>query len=305
MNRHLAPDVETVFLMTSEESFYVSSSLVKEVAAMGGDITKVAPPSVVAALAEEVQEQGPESEHETGKTVERGRTLDDPEGVRQGGGAEGQGCRRGQLRRRASPTSTPPPTSRKRPRRRWTPGATKYTNVSGTPQLRKAVANWFSKAHGFDVAPNEVMVSAGAKQVIFNAFHAVLDEGDEVILPGPLLGQLLGDRQAGGRQARCRWCPGPRTSSSSTPTLVAKAITPRTRMLLVVSPCNPTGAVYDEKTLRALADLAVKHDLWLLTDDIYRSLIYGDAKFVQPATLRAGGEASGPSSPTACPRPSP
>jgi aspartate aminotransferase len=69
------------------------------------------------------------------------------------------------------------------------------------------------------------------------------------------------------------------------PDAVARAITPRTRLLLIVSPCNPTGAVYDEKTLRALADLAVKHDLWLLTDDIYRTLIYGDAKFVQPATF--------------------
>src|SRR6478609_8762785 len=64
-------------------------------------------------------------------------------------------------------------------------GATKYTNVEGTPQLRKAVAAWFARAHGFDVQPNEVMVSAGAKQVIFNAFHALLDEGDEIILPAP------------------------------------------------------------------------------------------------------------------------
>jgi aspartate aminotransferase len=163
-------------------------------------------------------------------------------------------------------------------------GATKYTNVSGTPQLRKAVANWFSKAHGFDVAPNEVMVSAGAKQVIFNAFHAVLDEGDEVILPAPYWVSYSEIAKLAGAK------PVPVVSRAEdefvvNPDLVAKAITPRTRMLLVVSPCNPTGAVYDEKTLRALADLAVKHDLWLLTDDIYRSLIYGDAKFFQPATF--------------------
>ena len=163
-------------------------------------------------------------------------------------------------------------------------GATKYTNVSGTPQLRKAVAAWFTKAHGFPVATNEVMVSAGAKQVIFNAFHAVLDEGDEVILPAPYwvsyseIAKLAGAR------------PVPVVSRAEdgfvvNPDAVAKAITPRTRMIVVVSPSNPTGAVYDEKTLRALADLAVKHDLWLLTDDIYRSLVYGDARFVQPATF--------------------
>jgi aspartate aminotransferase len=69
------------------------------------------------------------------------------------------------------------------------------------------------------------------------------------------------------------------------PDAIARAITPRTRLILVVSPSNPTGAVYDEKTLRAIADLAVKHDCWLLTDDIYRSLCYGDAKFVNPATF--------------------
>ena len=163
-------------------------------------------------------------------------------------------------------------------------GATKYTAVEGTPQLRKAVASWFSRAHGFDVAPNEVMVSAGAKQVIFNAFHAVLDEGDEVILPAPYwvsyseIAKLAGAR------------PVPVVSRAEDDFVVSveavrKAITPRTRMILVVSPSNPTGAVYDEKTLRGLADLAVQHDLWLLTDDIYRTLIYGDARFVQPATF--------------------
>ena len=146
------------------------------------------------------------------------------------------------------------------------------------------MANWFSKAHGFDVAPNEVMVSAGAKQVIFNAFHAVLDEGDEVILPAPYWVSYSEIAKLAGAK------PVPVVSRAEdefvvNPDLVAKAITPRTRMLLIVSPCNPTGAVYDEKTLRALADLAVKHDLWLLTDDIYRSLIYGDAKFVQPASF--------------------
>jgi aspartate aminotransferase len=163
-------------------------------------------------------------------------------------------------------------------------GATKYTQVEGTPQLRKAVAAWFSRAHGFEVAPNEVMVSVGAKQVIYNAFHAVLDEGDEVILPAPYwvsyseIAKLAGAR------------PVPVVSRPEDDFVVnvdavAKAITPRTRMIVIVSPCNPTGAVYDEKTLRGLADLAVKHDLWLLTDDIYRTLIYGDARFHQPATF--------------------
>jgi aspartate aminotransferase len=163
-------------------------------------------------------------------------------------------------------------------------GATKYTAVEGTAPLRKAVAAWFGRAHGFEVKPNEVMVSAGAKQVIFNAFHAVLDEGDEVILPAPYWVSYSEIAKLAGAK------PVPVVSRAEddfvvNPDAVARAITPRTRMILIVSPCNPTGAVYDEQTLRALADLAVKHDLWLLTDDIYRTLIYGDAKFVNPATF--------------------
>jgi aspartate aminotransferase len=163
-------------------------------------------------------------------------------------------------------------------------GATKYTQVEGTPQLRKAVANWFSKAHGFDVKPSEVMVSAGAKQVIYNAFHAVLDEGDEVILPAPYWVSYSEIAKLAGARPVPVWSR-PEDEFVVNPDAVARAITPRTRMLLVVSPSNPTGAVYDEATLRALAELAVKHDLWLLTDDIYRTLIYGDARFVQPATF--------------------
>ncbi len=163
-------------------------------------------------------------------------------------------------------------------------GATKYTAVAGTAQLRKAAAAWFGRAHGLEVSPNEVIVGAGAKQVIYNAFHAVLDAGDEVILPAPYWVSYSEIAKLAGAT------PVPVVSRAEdnfviNPDDVARAITPRTRMILIVSPCNPTGAVYDEKTLRALADLAVKHDLWLLTDDIYRTLIYGDAKFHQPATF--------------------
>ena len=117
-----------------------------------------------------------------------------------------------------------------RPRRRWTPGPPSTPTSSGTPQLRKAVAAWFSKAHGFDVAPNEVMVAAGAKQVIFNAFHAVLDEGDEVILPAPYWVSYSEIAKLAGAK------PVPVVSRAEdefvvNPDAVARAITPRTRML--------------------------------------------------------------------------
>jgi aspartate aminotransferase len=164
-------------------------------------------------------------------------------------------------------------------------GATKYTQVEGTPQLRKAVAAWFGRAHGFsDISPGEVIVTVGAKQAIYNAFHALLEEGDEVILPAPYWVSYSEIAKLAGAKPVPVWSR-PEDEFVVNPDAIAKAITPRTRLILVVSPSNPTGAVYDEKTLRAIADLAVKHDCWLLTDDIYRSLVYGDARFVNPATF--------------------
>jgi aspartate aminotransferase len=163
-------------------------------------------------------------------------------------------------------------------------GATKYTLVEGTVPLRKAVAAWIGKAHGLSIDPGEVIVSSGAKQSLFNAIHALVDEGDEVIIPTPAwvsYNDIV--KLAGGRPV-------------NVPTLaeenfnvrvddVARAITPRTKIILVCSPSNPTGAVYDEETLRGLAKLAVERDVLLMTDDIYRTLLYGTAKFFQPATI--------------------
>jgi len=163
-------------------------------------------------------------------------------------------------------------------------GATKYTAVEGTPALRKAVAAWFAKAHDFDVPVDEVMVSAGAKQVIHNAFHALLDPGDEVILPAPCWVSYAEIAKLAGAKP-VPVLARPEDGFMANPDAIARAITPASRMIVLCSPSNPTGAVYDATTLRAIADLAVKHDLWLLTDDIYRSLCYGGARFVQPATF--------------------
>ena len=163
-------------------------------------------------------------------------------------------------------------------------GATKYTLVEGTLALRKAVAAWLGKAHGLSIDPAEVIVSSGAKQSIFNAVLALIDEGDEVIIPTPAwvsYNDIV--KLAGGRPVNV-----PTTAESNFQVRVEdveKAMTPRTRMILVCSPSNPTGAVYDEATLRGLAQLAVDRDVWLMTDDIYRTLLYGDAKFFQPATI--------------------
>ena len=163
-------------------------------------------------------------------------------------------------------------------------GATKYTLVEGTVPLRKAVAAWIGKAHGIDVEPAEVIVSSGAKQSIFNAIHALVDEGDEVIIPTPAwvsYNDIV--KLAGGRPVNVPTRADENFQVRAED--VAAAITPRTRLILVCSPSNPTGAIYDEATLRALAQLAVEKDVWLMTDDIYRTLVYGDGKFFQPATI--------------------
>ncbi len=163
-------------------------------------------------------------------------------------------------------------------------GATKYTLVEGTAPLRKAVAKWIGDAHGLAIDPSEVIVSSGAKQSIFNAVHALVDEGDEVIIPTPAwvsYNDIV--KLAGGRPVNVPTRADENFQVRAED--VAKAITPRTRMILVCSPSNPTGAIYDEATLRALAKLAVDKDVWLMTDDIYRTLVYGDGKFFQPATI--------------------
>jgi aspartate aminotransferase len=165
-------------------------------------------------------------------------------------------------------------------------GATKYTNVEGTPALRKAVATWIGNAHGMTIDPSEVIVSSGAKQSIYNVAMALLDEGDEVIIPTPAwvsYNDIV--KLAGGRPVNV-----PTKAEENFQVRVedvAKAITPRTKMILVCSPSNPTGAIYEEATLRGLAKLAVEKDVWLMTDDIYRTLVYGDGKFFQPATMGA------------------
>jgi len=165
-------------------------------------------------------------------------------------------------------------------------GATKYTLVEGTVPLRKAVAKWIGDAHGIKIEPSEVIVSSGAKQSIFNAIFALIDEGDEVIIPTPAWVSYMDIvKLAGGRPISV-----PTKAEENFQVRVedvAKAITPRTKMILVCSPSNPTGAIYEEATLRGLAKLAVEKDLWLMTDDIYRTLVYGDGKFFQPATMGA------------------
>ncbi len=163
-------------------------------------------------------------------------------------------------------------------------GQTKYTNVAGTPELRAAVCAEMKKAHGLDFTPAQVIVSCGAKHSLYNLFQAMLDKGDEVIIPAPYWVSypdmvLLG----GGTPVIV-----PTTAEAGFLMSAAQleaAITPKTRALVLCSPSNPTGAVYDKRALEALAEVIVRKNILVISDDIYRRLVYGDTVVHEIATL--------------------
>jgi aspartate aminotransferase len=152
-------------------------------------------------------------------------------------------------------------------------GQTKYTEVAGTLALRRAITKEMKKAHGLDFDPTQVIVSCGAKHSLYNLFQALLDEGDEVIIPAPYWVSYPDIvRLAGGTPVII-----PTTAESRfqiTPNQLRQAITDRTRAVILCSPSNPTGSAYDEHALRRLAEVIEDHDISVVSDDIYRRLVY-------------------------------
>ncbi|GBR07206.1 pyridoxal phosphate-dependent aminotransferase [Asaia siamensis] len=153
-------------------------------------------------------------------------------------------------------------------------GETRYTDVAGTAALRKAVAAWLNRDFGLDYKAEEIVVSTGGKQVIYDVFTATLDAGDEVIIPAPAWVSYpdivaLADGTPVVVQTK------PENGFRLDAEALRGAITPRTKWLVLNSPCNPTGAVYSEADLRALCDVLLDHPrIWVLTDDIYAKLVY-------------------------------
>ena len=157
-------------------------------------------------------------------------------------------------------------------------GDTKYTDVAGTRALRQAVADKFKRDSGLDYGANEIIISTGGKQVIFNAMVATMNPGDEAVIPTPC------------------WVSYPDIVSlaDGTPVFVPcgqnngfklraedleAAITPRTKWFMLNSPCNPTGAAYSADELRPICDVLLRHpDVWVFTDDIYDKLVYDGFK---------------------------
>ncbi len=160
----------------------------------------------------------------------------------------------------------------------------RYTPAAGLPDLRAAVAAKTLRDSGYSVDPGQVLITNGGKQALYNAFAALLDPGDEVLLPAPYWTTYPESiRLAGGVPVEIVTdeTTGYRVSIAQ----LEAAMTPATKMLVFVSPSNPTGAVYPPAEVEAIGRWAAERGLWVVTDEIYEHLVYGDAVFSSMATL--------------------
>ncbi len=156
-------------------------------------------------------------------------------------------------------------------------GYTKYTPSAGIYELRRAICSKFRRDNGLEYEPSQIVVSNGAKHSIFNACFALVDEGDEVIIPAPYwVTYPEAVKVCGGVPVIVR--ASKRTGFKITPEQLRGAITPKTKLFIFNSPCNPTGAVYSEAEVRALAEVCVQAGIFVLSDEIYEKLVYGNTK---------------------------
>ena len=167
-------------------------------------------------------------------------------------------------------------------------GKTKYPPVSGIPELRAAIAAKFKRENQLDYKPEQVIVGTGGKQILFNAFMATLNPGDEVIIPKPYWVSY---------PEMVAICGGTTVFVDTTlednfklkAAALEAAITPKTKWLVFNSPSNPSGAAYSRSELKALTDVLMRHpQVWVLSDDMYEHLCYGDFEFVTPAQIEPG-----------------
>jgi aspartate aminotransferase len=163
-------------------------------------------------------------------------------------------------------------------------GRTKYSLVTGLPELKDAVAAKFARENGLVYPAADIVISSGAKHAVFNALLALVEEGDEVLIPSPCwvtypeLVRFLGGKPV---SIPTSMATGFRASAAQ----IEAAVTARTKLLILNSPGNPTGALYPESELRGIAEAVVRHDLYCLSDEIYEHIVYGSARHVSIASL--------------------
>src|SRR5205823_6508150 len=164
-------------------------------------------------------------------------------------------------------------------------GHTHYTPASGLPELRQEIAHWYQKSYGLSCTAEQVIVSNGAKHSIHNVLAATVGPGDEVIIPTPYWVSYSDLVEMTGAKAVLV-----ETTQESgfkmTAAQLRGAVSPRSRLLMLNSPCNPTGTVYTRRELEALADVVLTTDMAVLSDEIYEQLMFGEAQATCFATLR-------------------
>ncbi len=154
----------------------------------------------------------------------------------------------------------------------------RYTPAAGLPELREAVADKTRRDSGLDIAASQVLITNGGKQAVYIAFATLLDPGDEVLLPAPYWTTYPESiRLAGGRAVDV--VTTPEQGYRVTVEQLEKARTPRTKALVFCSPSNPTGAVHTPEEVRAIGRWAAQAGIWVIADEIYEHLVYGDARF--------------------------
>ncbi|SEW23323.1 aspartate aminotransferase [Cognatiyoonia koreensis] len=164
-------------------------------------------------------------------------------------------------------------------------GHTRYTAVDGIPELKQAICAKFKRDNHLDYTPAQISVGTGGKQVLYNAFMATLNPGDEVIIPAPYWVSYPDMVLLGGGTPVCIETSLERNFKLTAEQLEA-AITPKTKWFLFNSPSNPTGAGYSHDELKALTDVLMRHPhVWVMTDDMYEHLVFGDFKFCTPAEV--------------------
>ncbi|MEL6094035.1 pyridoxal phosphate-dependent aminotransferase [Bartonella schoenbuchensis] len=164
-------------------------------------------------------------------------------------------------------------------------GETKYTPISGIPELRKAISAKFKRENNLNYTPEQIIVGTGGKQILFNALMATLNKEDEVIIPSPYWVSypemvIINDGTPVFVESKAEF------SYKLQPQDLEAAITPKTKWFIFNSPSNPSGAAYTYDELKKLTDVLVKYPhIYILTDDIYEHLTYGDFTFVTPAQV--------------------
>ena len=167
-------------------------------------------------------------------------------------------------------------------------GETKYTSVDGTTAMKQAVRDKFLRDNGLDYPVEQIIVASGAKPLLAHAIQAILDPGDEVIIPTPCWVSHPGMVRLYGGDPIFVACPEEKGFKLQ-PEDLESAITAKTKLVIMNSPSNPTGATYNEAELKALTDVLLRHPkVWVLADDIYEHIVFDGLRFVTPAQVEPG-----------------